>query len=179
MIRRPPRSTLFPYTTLFRSRLGCRPDQEPNLPVPGVVSQRHRAPVLAPQAAVGADDDVLRALEGRGAPAHAHVLRQAKYVAARLLAQHVGSEGELARGPVTGEAAGGDRAGRTEYRIERWRIELPLHARNVAATGAESPAASASSAGARAARARRSAVAPCCFSARRRPASGPAPPKCW
>src|SRR2546427_8924332 len=25
MIRRPPRSTLFPYTTLFRSRLGLRP----------------------------------------------------------------------------------------------------------------------------------------------------------
>src|SRR5207253_7034130 len=24
MIRRPPRSTLFPYTTLFRSRRGCR-----------------------------------------------------------------------------------------------------------------------------------------------------------
>src|SRR2546430_3128781 len=24
MIRRPPRSTLFPYTTLFRSRTGCR-----------------------------------------------------------------------------------------------------------------------------------------------------------
>src|SRR5687767_15446377 len=24
MIRRPPRSTLFPYTTLFRSRWGCR-----------------------------------------------------------------------------------------------------------------------------------------------------------
>src|SRR3712207_7828693 len=23
MIRRPPRSTLFPYTTLFRSRMGC------------------------------------------------------------------------------------------------------------------------------------------------------------
>src|SRR5256885_10497168 len=26
MIRRPPRSTLFPYTTLFRSRMPCRPD---------------------------------------------------------------------------------------------------------------------------------------------------------
>src|SRR3712207_7042429 len=26
MIRRPPRSTLFPYTTLFRSREACRPD---------------------------------------------------------------------------------------------------------------------------------------------------------
>src|SRR2546430_5920071 len=25
MIRRPPRSTLFPYTTLFRSRAQCRP----------------------------------------------------------------------------------------------------------------------------------------------------------
>src|SRR5438034_8748640 len=31
MIRRPPRSTLFPYTTLFRSLLPvqCRPDPEP------------------------------------------------------------------------------------------------------------------------------------------------------
>src|SRR4249920_4014408 len=27
MIRRPPRSTLFPYTTLFRSGRGCRPHQ--------------------------------------------------------------------------------------------------------------------------------------------------------
>src|SRR5256885_11696258 len=31
MIRRPPRSTLFPYTTLFRSRLGHRP-ADPALP---------------------------------------------------------------------------------------------------------------------------------------------------
>src|SRR2546422_5907877 len=29
MIRRPPRSTLFPYTTLFRSRSGARPDGSP------------------------------------------------------------------------------------------------------------------------------------------------------
>src|SRR2546425_9785531 len=28
MIRRPPRSTLFPYTTLFRSRLGVEPELE-------------------------------------------------------------------------------------------------------------------------------------------------------
>src|SRR5438093_5372190 len=27
MIRRPPRSTLFPYTTLFRSRAGCERDR--------------------------------------------------------------------------------------------------------------------------------------------------------
>src|SRR3712207_5226864 len=32
MIRRPPRSTLFPYTTLFRSLLGARPDQRPGRP---------------------------------------------------------------------------------------------------------------------------------------------------
>src|SRR5256885_10918029 len=28
MIRRPPRSTLFPYTTLFRSQRGARPNDE-------------------------------------------------------------------------------------------------------------------------------------------------------
>src|SRR5438034_11748009 len=39
MIRRPPRSTLFPYTTLFRSRL------ENTAPIPGmaaIVAGRHR-----------------------------------------------------------------------------------------------------------------------------------------
>src|SRR2546421_5205722 len=37
MIRRPPRSTLFPYTTLFRSRLGRR------RPVPARDPLRHAA----------------------------------------------------------------------------------------------------------------------------------------
>src|SRR5690348_17588379 len=36
MIRRPPRSTLFPYTTLFRSRRVLEPDQD--------VTEAHRAP---------------------------------------------------------------------------------------------------------------------------------------
>src|SRR3712207_8863496 len=31
MIRRPPRSTLFPYTTLFRSRAGAYPRADPDL----------------------------------------------------------------------------------------------------------------------------------------------------
>src|SRR3712207_7023115 len=31
MIRRPPRSTLFPYTTLFRSAIGEQPPDPPNL----------------------------------------------------------------------------------------------------------------------------------------------------
>src|SRR2546425_8844485 len=46
MIRRPPRSTLFPYTTLFRShvpRLRARVrDQGPVVPVPYVVARRPR-----------------------------------------------------------------------------------------------------------------------------------------
>src|SRR5260370_7519605 len=33
MIRRPPRSTLFPYTTLFRSRLPCLPGRADGQPL--------------------------------------------------------------------------------------------------------------------------------------------------
>src|SRR5205085_3776282 len=44
MIRRPPRSTLFPYTTLFRSRLGR-----------GVGSGQARGRVWAPARPAGAD----------------------------------------------------------------------------------------------------------------------------
>src|SRR2546425_9994563 len=48
MIRRPPRSTLFPYTTLFRSRVGAdvegRPGVAPDfLTHPGRRPHRHRA----------------------------------------------------------------------------------------------------------------------------------------
>src|SRR5690348_17692494 len=37
MIRRPPRSTLFPYTTLFRSFIGCDPLAHPLLQLGGHV----------------------------------------------------------------------------------------------------------------------------------------------
>src|SRR2546430_16310914 len=36
MIRRPPRSTLFPYTTLFRSALGLRPLESEQLVLPPI-----------------------------------------------------------------------------------------------------------------------------------------------
>src|SRR3712207_8689221 len=43
MIRRPPRSTLFPYTTLFRSRvLGPRARQPLHLPLQRARAGRHR-----------------------------------------------------------------------------------------------------------------------------------------
>src|SRR6266511_4764633 len=40
MIRRPPRSTLFPYTTLFRSRGACRPSRSRSY----ARFRRHRRP---------------------------------------------------------------------------------------------------------------------------------------
>src|SRR2546425_5119373 len=41
MIRRPPRSTLFPYTTLFRSRRLPRQDRAVGRPAPGRKAQDH------------------------------------------------------------------------------------------------------------------------------------------
>src|SRR6476660_10370424 len=43
MIRRPPRSTLFPYTTLFRSGLGTRFARTGALAGPGIDSRRRRS----------------------------------------------------------------------------------------------------------------------------------------
>ena len=40
MIRRPPRSTLFPYTTLFRSGQRLFPGRKAKLPVEGVTDDR-------------------------------------------------------------------------------------------------------------------------------------------
>src|SRR2546429_5219027 len=65
MIRRPPRSTLFPYTTLFRShRLGLlvqdhRPERQPRGPV------ERRLDLATPPARLGEDLRVLRADEDR------------------------------------------------------------------------------------------------------------------
>src|SRR5690348_17791855 len=42
MIRRPPRSTLFPYTTLFRSRAEIRAGEEQREAVPAVARGGHR-----------------------------------------------------------------------------------------------------------------------------------------
>src|SRR5256885_11100757 len=50
MIRRPPRSTLFPYTTLFRSSLSERLD--PNKLPPTEVITKHLGPVVASQSYV-------------------------------------------------------------------------------------------------------------------------------
>src|SRR2546422_6704888 len=56
MIRRPPRSTLFPYTTLFRSERGVeRPAEHAGEALPGVVAHhRDRHPAVVARARVDA-----------------------------------------------------------------------------------------------------------------------------
>src|SRR5256885_2459506 len=53
MIRRPPRSTLFPYTTLFRSRQGGGAGLRQHAGAPGGVAARRRA--CAQRSAPGRD----------------------------------------------------------------------------------------------------------------------------
>src|SRR3712207_7484256 len=90
MIRRPPRSTLFPYTTLFRSRVGRR-----QLPVPGQRSRgqrrdggrkrhaRSRGPHALP---VGGVHRPGRGAEpGRRSEEHTSELQSRQYLVCRLL----------------------------------------------------------------------------------------------
>src|SRR3712207_8132416 len=80
MIRRPPRSTLFPYTTLFRSRLEADllGEAQP------VGADAERPPVIE----VGGVDDVSggpqRAREGRSEE-HTSELQSRQYLVCRLL----------------------------------------------------------------------------------------------
>src|SRR2546430_6016419 len=46
MIRRPPRSTLFPYTTLFRSKQGTPKSRKPRIDLNGVASPPRAASVI-------------------------------------------------------------------------------------------------------------------------------------
>src|SRR3712207_7306809 len=65
MIRRPPRSTLFPYTTLFRSRAGARDELE-------AFSHRWQLPVVASWRRPDVfphDDPRYLGMAGLGAPA--------------------------------------------------------------------------------------------------------------
>src|SRR3712207_8131801 len=86
MIRRPPRSTLFPYTTLFRSLGELEPDRE------GRVEARHRLledhrDVLAgdlPALPVG-DRQEVATVEGERSEEHTSELQSRQYLVCRLL----------------------------------------------------------------------------------------------
>src|SRR3712207_9544357 len=66
MIRRPPRSTLFPYTTLFRSGGGTGPGRLPG-DAPGVPPLRPRRPVQLVAVAAAAVPGGVGAGRGTGA----------------------------------------------------------------------------------------------------------------
>src|SRR3712207_8404754 len=85
MIRRPPRSTLFPYTTLFRSsRVKCRVDRRRGL----VQLDRHRAVADVAQAVGGAgglgDPSSVLLLAVRSEE-HTSELQSRQYFVCRLL----------------------------------------------------------------------------------------------
>src|SRR3712207_8119143 len=93
MIRRPPRSTLFPYTTLFRSR-GQRRGGGESLPR-GATAAGHPAAPPARRGHAAADQrDELRRQRGRHEPAalgqrrseeHTSELQSRQYLVCRLL----------------------------------------------------------------------------------------------
>src|SRR3712207_6907077 len=75
MIRRPPRSTLFPYTTLFRSFLGLR-----STAFADPASHFHHYATLTDQAAVFAARDIWHRSEE-----HTSELQSRQYLVCRLL----------------------------------------------------------------------------------------------
>src|SRR3712207_7649287 len=75
MIRRPPRSTLFPYTTLFRSGLAPA-SRTPRAPAPHAVS---RPPCLTPSVVPAFPPDHRRSEE------HTSELQSRQYLVCRLL----------------------------------------------------------------------------------------------
>src|SRR3712207_7126011 len=88
MIRRPPRSTLFPYTTLFRSA----PAREPHGAAHGAPARGRRGAPLATARAAGRAGPARRAaaarLRGAGRPRseeHTSELQSRQYLVCRLL----------------------------------------------------------------------------------------------
>src|SRR2546425_9634706 len=81
MIRRPPRSTLFPYTTLFRSR---RHLQEGACPWPRGACHRPERRGLQPDVARGRGAEALRLARGRSEE-HTSELQSLAYLVCRLL----------------------------------------------------------------------------------------------
>src|SRR3712207_9264858 len=87
MIRRPPRSTLFPYTTLFRSR-SPRSRRGPRVPVPGAPGGPPRGTAGAPASGHRRRPRLLH--RGGGRPSarseeHTSELQSRQYLVCRLL----------------------------------------------------------------------------------------------
>ena len=68
--------------------------QQADFPVPGVITQRDGLAVLGTDSALGAQDEVLRAGQLFGGPAHSGILGHAEDVTAGPVPKHLGSQGE-------------------------------------------------------------------------------------
>src|SRR3712207_7856867 len=81
MIRRPPRSTLFPYTTLFRSRRHDPDDDGPGRPSP---AECHRPACERARPALRAPERLWRRRQPRSEE-HTSELQSRQYLVCRLL----------------------------------------------------------------------------------------------
>src|SRR3712207_7120732 len=82
MIRRPPRSTLFPYTTLFRSQLCSTPTQRK----PAAVADRTNAPLPQPKSRIAAPGGtILGSIASVRSEEHTSELQSRQYLVCRLL----------------------------------------------------------------------------------------------
>ena len=91
--------------------LGGFLDEEADFPVAGVVAEGDRAAVFGAQAAFGADDDVLFAVDFFRVPAHGDILGHGEEVAAGFVEQHVFVEGEFAFASLPAGAGGREEVG--------------------------------------------------------------------
>src|SRR3712207_7003129 len=88
MIRRPPRSTLFPYTTLFRSRRGGEgpadlpTESAPRPDLAGLVQEAAHLRRHPPEPGADADDDRVVAFRSEE---HTSELQSRQYLVCRLL----------------------------------------------------------------------------------------------
>src|SRR3712207_9262350 len=88
MIRRPPRSTLFPYTTLFRSRVAGLPRQHLAAPARLVQGLRGGAEAMTPAPPAAATAEVVVASapdEAFRSEEHTSELQSRQYLVCRLL----------------------------------------------------------------------------------------------
>src|SRR3712207_7860833 len=89
MIRRPPRSTLFPYTTLFRSPTGLMLAGELALAVDVAIVERRANQDLAGSGAGGLHSRTIEVLDQRGfadrSEEHTSELQSRQYLVCRVL----------------------------------------------------------------------------------------------
>src|SRR3712207_8275149 len=85
MIRRPPRSTLFPYTTLFRSQVRARRRHAVGGAAVVDLAAVHQAPLAIEQKDVGRAGGAVRAGHVLRSEEHTSELQSRQYLVCRLL----------------------------------------------------------------------------------------------